>query len=393
VLSVGLAVAAIVAIVVGSNGGRQPVGDPSAEIRVAGPPETVFDWSRQACDQTDIPDAAARAFRMLSGQVNLVASYQSTRPMVGMSLNAVKHQCGVVMASTLDRRPEQFDDREWLASPYTEDGRTVFALVHDEYQGYRHPGRCESGLYLRCWYNAITLAISTDGGLSFRAARPPPHHLVASVPYPYIPDAGPYGLFQPSNIVRRQDGYYYALIRAAPFRDQRAGSCLMRTRTLGDPSSWRAWDGSGFGVEFADPYLRPQEPRRHVCQPVAPVEIASMSDSLTFNRYLGTYLLVGVAGRRQPGGGVVWGIYFSTSDDLVHWTQRKLIRETELPWTYQCGDHDPILDPSILDPSDGTRNFTDAGRAPYLYYVEMHYKKCVQSFDRDLVRVRVSISK
>ena len=54
-------------------------------------------------------------------------------------------------------------------------------------------------------------------GRTFTHAAPP-RHLVASVPYRYEPDAGPYGLFQPSNIVRRpEDGYYYALIHAEAF--------------------------------------------------------------------------------------------------------------------------------------------------------------------------------
>ena len=36
-----------------------------------------------------------------------------------------------------------------------------------------------------CWYNAVVLLKSTNGGNDFVHARPPPHHLVAAVPYRY----------------------------------------------------------------------------------------------------------------------------------------------------------------------------------------------------------------
>ena len=44
------------------------------------------------------------------------------------------------------------------------------------------------------------------------------------------------------------------ILVSAEYRDQSAGVCLMRTQTLGDPKSWRAWDGEGFNVRFIDPY-------------------------------------------------------------------------------------------------------------------------------------------
>ena len=178
----------------------------------------MFDYTEDACSPIDIPDAPARAFRDADGQVHLIASHYVTRAMVGPSLDTVRHDCRRLMVSDLDGDPARFDDREWITAPYTTDGRTVHALVHDEYQGDKHPGRCPSEDYLKCWYNSITLARSTDGGRTFTHAAPP-RHLVASVPYRYEPDAGPFGLFQPSNIVRGpEDGFYYALIHAEALR-------------------------------------------------------------------------------------------------------------------------------------------------------------------------------
>ena len=87
----------------------------------------------------------------------------------------------------------------------------MFGLIHDEYQGNAHVGRCPSRNHQRCWYNAVTLARSDDSGATFRHARPAPDHLVAEVPYRYQPDVGRVGIFQPSNIVKK-DGYYYSLV-------------------------------------------------------------------------------------------------------------------------------------------------------------------------------------
>jgi len=297
------------------------------------------------------------------------------------------------MVSDLDGDPARFDDREWITAPYTTDGRTVHALVHNEYQGDKHSGQCSSGVYLKCWYNSITLARSTDGGRSFTHAAPP-RHLVASVPYRFEPDAGPFGLFQPSNIVRgAEDGLYYALIHAEAFKAQRRGTCVIRTSRLDQPGSWRAWDGSGYNVGFADPYKSRGE-GGHLCAPVSFPEIAGMTHSLTYNTYLDKYVLVSPAGARRPGKrGVVWGFYYSTSDDLIDWKPRQLIHEAVLTQQYECDGPNPVAYPSLLDPDSPARNFETTGRRPWLYFTRFHYKRCGSTLNRDLVRVRVRFSK
>jgi hypothetical protein len=355
--------------------------------------ERVFDYTEDACSPIDIPDAPARAFRAANEQVRLIASHYVTRAMVGPSLDAVRHDCRRLMVSDLDSNPARFDDREWLTSPYTTDGRTVHALIHNEHQGDKHPGQCSSGVYLKCWYNSITLGRSTDGGRSFTHAAPP-RHLVASVPYRYESDAGPFGLFQPSNIVRgAEDGLYYALIHAEAFGAQREGTCVMRTARLDLPDSWRAWDGSDYAVRFADPY-RSQGEGGHLCAPVSFPEIAGMTHSLTYNTYLDKYVLVSPAGARRAGRrGVVWGFYYSTSDDLIDWTPRQLIHEAVLTNDYQCGGPNPVGFPSLLDPDSPSRNFETTGRRPWLYFTRFHYRQCRNVLNRDLVRVRVRFSK
>jgi hypothetical protein len=360
------------------------------EVKITGQKEVVFDWSQDACEPDDIPDTPARAFRDAQGRVHLIASHYTNRRMTGPDLDHLTHDCGVIMSSHYDPDPATFDDREWIHSTYTPDGTTVFAFVHNEYQGHTHPSRCPSGEYFACWYNAVTLAVSTDGGASFEHALPP-GHLVASIPYPYVPDSGPAGIFQPSNIVRNAaDDHYYALLRVQQHRDQPQGTCVMRTTDLADPKTWRAWGGSAFDVRFIDPYLEPEKaPQDHICQPVSYNEIQLMVESLTFNTYLDRYLLVGTTVIREPDGETVSGIYYSLSDDLIDWTPRELIVEVESTQTHRCGDPDPVAYPSVLDPDSTSRNFETTGRRAYLYFTRFNYEACKETSDRDLVRVPI----
>jgi hypothetical protein len=362
-------------------------------VKITGAQQVLFSWKRDACEAIDLPDAPARAFRDAGGRVHLIASHFVTRQATGPDLDHVRHRCEVSMRSALDPDPATFADKEWLFAVYAL-GDQVLGLVHDEYQGNTHPGRCPSGVYLRCWYNAVTLARSGDGGQTFVHARPPPGHLVAALPYQYAPDAGRVGVFQPSNIVEK-DGYYYALVATSRYQQQAAGACLMRTNRLGDPRSWRAWDGDGFTVTFVDPYrTAASSGEGHLCTPVSPQQIGDMTASLTYNTYFGKYMLVGngsiySATQRR----VVSGFYYSLSGDLVHWSARKLVEEAVVPQTYRCGDEDPVYYPSVLDPRSSSRNFETVGRQAYLYFTRFHYQACAQTQDRDLVRIPVEFSK
>jgi hypothetical protein len=69
-----------------------------------------------------------------------------------------------------------------------------------------------------CWYNSITYAISTDGGLSFTHATPP-GHVVAPPWEKWGASTGtptPYGYFFPSNIVLGPDNAYYSFFSLGP---------------------------------------------------------------------------------------------------------------------------------------------------------------------------------
>ena len=360
-------------------------------VKVVGPEEVIFQWATQACEPSDLPDIPARAFRDAQDRVHLIASHHTNRQMIGPNLNQVTHNCTPIMHSHDDPDPSRFDSREWIHAVYTTDGMTVYALVHNEYQGHRYADQCPSDKYVQCWFNAITLAVSHDGGDTFTHAEPP-NHLVVSIPYQYPSDSGPAGSYSPSNIVRHPtDGFYYTLIHLEGYRDQKSGTCVMRTHDLADPRSWRAWDGAGFNVQFINPYqISPTRIHDHVCQPIDPGNIQNMSQSLTFNTHYNRFLLVGLAHEADPDTGErKWGIYYTMSDDLINWTPRRLLMGVTTPTSYECGDTSPIAYPSLLDPDSPSRNFETTGKRAYLYFTRFNYILCRQSPNRDLIRVPI----
>lgn len=372
--------------------GKEEPSEVRFQLRVAGPEEIVFAWSRDACSPTDIPDAPARAFRDAAGRVHLIASHDTVRLMVGPNLDRLERDCKIVMQSHRDPDPARFDDREWISAVYTPDGKTVYALVHDEYQGHTRPGRCPSGEYHECWYNALTLAVSKDGGASFVHAEPP-GHLVAAIPHPYRPGGGPAGVFSPTNIVRDPgDGYFYALFRTIPYRGRLRGTSIMRTDDLADPKSWRAWNGRRFEVRFTDPYrTRSNDRRKHVPVPLTGLRGVQVVSSLTYNTHRERYLVIGMGRRRDPAtGDTESGLYYALSDDLLRWTPAEMLLAAELPRTHEAGDPDPIAYPSAVDPDSPSRNFETTDGRFYVYFTRYNRSRTGPGGrDRDLLRVPV----
>jgi hypothetical protein len=376
-------------------------GEPA--VRAIGPPETVFDWSTTACEQNDIPDNPARAFRDAAGNVQLIASHAVVRRDVGPDLNSVQHQCPIIMNSHGSQDPAAYDDREWLSSVYTPDGQTIYGLSHMEYEGWNYDPNCAQwrGTFeqAKCWMNSVNLVTSTNGGSSYTHAAAPAH-LIAAAPYQYASGTGPLGVFDPSNILYRpDDGYYYATVRVEAHAAQEGGICLMRTSDLADATSWRAWDGAGFGVRFINPYLEPDEPpSAHVCTPLSPGNLPYGNSSLAYSSYLHKYVFVAVSEKTDPSTGqTVGGFYYSLSDDLIHWSEQQLLMEGVLTWRHQCGDDDPVLYPSLLDPASPDRNFGTIGRHPYLYFTRFNYEyydpsTCWMSLDRDLIRIPIEFT-
>ena len=80
----------------------------------------------------------------------------------------------------------------------------------------------------------------------------------------------------PSSILKDpRSGYLYVMALANWGQNvgaQEGGQCLLRTKDITDPGSWRAWNGSGFSVSVnASPVVAPvPDPDAHTCMSPAP---------------------------------------------------------------------------------------------------------------------------
>jgi hypothetical protein len=353
-----------------------PVEPPTPNL-LDGPRVAVFDTGRDACEQVDIPDAMARAFRDYKGTVHLIASHYITRASLGPTLESAKHNCQVAFNSRHDGNPADFDDATWLDSFYSIDGKKVVALGHMEYHGDEHRGMCSGKDTIPCWYNAATFHTSQDGGYHFGSPKAPAN-FVLGLPYKYQVNQGPEGYSIDTNIVKAGD-WYYAMVTSWPWppncgsgKGQRpclvpGGAAPIRTANILDPSSWRGWNGKEFSVVFADPYGGPvTRPQDHIYTPVPYIDAVN-----GINFYEPSHLFVATLWDPWNLGYGPRGLYFSTSTDFVHWSKPRLAltlnqllqREPEGNWSY--------LYFSLIDPKSTDSNYSTVTDNPYLYYVRM----------------------
>ena len=209
---------------------------PTLRLELAGPDVPAISNAHPGFGGRNIPDAPARAIRLRSGEVQLYAADQDNRLNTGPDLLHVRHRCPVVLRGAGNDDPAAYDDRAWIASPWTPDGDTVFAIVSNEFQGHRRPTLCPSGRYMDCWFDTLTAAVS-EGGPFRRGAG---DALVAALPYRFGElDLVHKGYFKPTNTVsagRAQCMFAFATRAGA----QQPGNCLLRTNDIDNPGAWRA---------------------------------------------------------------------------------------------------------------------------------------------------------
>jgi hypothetical protein len=356
---------------------------PVLKVVPNGVPETIRDWEKNRCSNFDTPDTPPRAYRDAEGLVHFFSTESEFREYTGPSLDTVTYNCRVIHKSAENDKFENFEDRQWFAATYTLDGNTVYALVHNEYHGHLRSTVCPSRSYANCWGNVLTLAVSHDRGRSFQQQKPP-NNLVAMPPFRYVGDFGrPTGYFQPSNIVHL-NGFYYALFKATQFFQQKNGVCLMRTDRLDDPRSWRGWDGSGFSVQFINPYNSDiVEPSGHVCTPLK-AKLLTMG-GIARDETSGAFVLV-MQGEMSKSSGIrTSGIWATSSYNLIEWSAPILV------WADAAGAGSPPtdVDPALLDISSGSRNFETFKDRPYVYFVR--FSPSGRPYNRKLMRVPVRI--
>lgn len=372
--------------------GRAVAQVPALAVAVAGEPVVVFSHDRDGCDRLDKPDAPARAVRLADGTVALFAPHFDNRALRGPDLLSVRPDCAITFEGAGDPDPARFSDRGWIAALWTEDGERVFAVVHNEYQGHRHPGRCPTRRYHDCWYNALTAAVSTDGARRFRPLGPPPH-LIAALPDTAEAVRGaPAGFFNPTGIVRH-DGALYMMAYASGRGAQPRGTCLLRTRAIEDPSSWRGFDGTDFTVRFADPYAGIADPRAHVCQPIGRGGLQWPVTALVRHAPSGLFIAV-MQGRphRPDRDEPAPGIYIATSPDLLHWSAPAFVMPAIGHGQFRCGGEKPLAYPSLLDPASTARNFDTVGDTAQLYVTRFDVPDCRIHGSRSLLRIPVTIT-
>lgn len=356
---------------------------PGLQIELTSGPVSALQNPLPSCDTRDYPDAPARAIRLADGTVQLYATDHDNRVNVGPDLVHLQHRCAIVYRGRGNEDPGAYDDRSWITSLWTSDGRTIWAVVHNEFQGQLRKQLCPTGRYMDCWFNALALTVSHDEGRSFQ--READNSLIATLPYRYDEvGLGHHGYFNPSNIVSR-NGSLYMFTFATKANAQQGGNCLLRTDTIEQTGSWRGWGGTGFDVSFVNPYAGPVRPEGHICTPVGVDALRWPVTSLVHHEPSGLFIVL-MQNTASDGG-----VYYATSPDLLHWSAPALLLSAIGLQAWTCGGQDPIAYPSLLDPASESRNFETVGSDALLFATRFDSKDCHPGANRDLIRWTVRI--
>ena len=354
----------------------------SVKVDVTGAPSILFNSARDGCSPVDVPDINARAFRDSAGQIVMFALHDIAHPLRGPDLGHLKIDCRSALGSPEDPDPAHFDDRNFLAATWTGDGRTVGALVHEEYHADQFH-RCRVTTDIGCWYNTVLSFRSTDGGGSFTRTTP---SIVAVAPFRQTVEQGRHrGFFNPSNIVH-DAGHYYALISTTGWTGQSFGNCLFRSDDPTKAGSWRAYDGRGFSIRYEDPYTV-TAPRPKPCQTIGPFTFAVGA----LVRHRASKLWIAVTQASAGGVYPVDGFYYAASRDLLHWDAPRLLIAGKTLYGDLChAGASVIAYPALLDEHSASRNFDEVGDHPDLLFTSAEVERC-RTGQRLLVRESVTI--
>ncbi len=347
-------------------------GSPSPTLSVSGSPITLFSGG-DGCGKYDFVDAPARAFRDDAGLIHMFAAGDHNRQFKGTDFLHAHYDCTVTFQGGHQSNPSAYDDYGWLTAFQTDNGRTVHALVHNEYHGSERPRVCAKPGSPGCWETDVTAAISRDSGTTFQHI-PAPSGLVAALPYKYDSrHVTQVGFFNPTNVVSYH-GFHYVFIAMINPVDRTSGMCLLRTKSMSNPGSWRGWDGSGFNATLVDPYtVEVEKPKAHLCQPVAKGDLFFGTGSIS--HYAPANVFVATMRFNKwdlPLHREVPGVYVSTSKDLLDWSVPSLVLSDKQA---MMADSTPLGSyqyyPSLLDPAASDRNFSEITTTPYLVTVEI----------------------
>jgi hypothetical protein len=264
-------------------------------VSTTGASQAVYEQTTAGiCTSGDWLDSPARAWWHPSdGTLHLITPSGDTYPFIGSSLDSIHHDCGqVLMRSAGNPDYNAAEDTEWPTAVLSLDGTNAYALVHDEWH------RACGGT---AWVNSITVAQSTDDGLSFVH---PTDYQIRVAPTLWSDSfcaANPiFGSFNPTNIIGK-DGWYYAMFMsgAAPIgAGGGSGMCIMRSKSIGSGSAWQVWTAARWAQANVTPTCKP-------------VYAGTQITSINYDTYLRTYVALLINGG---------GVYVLLSDDLLNWS-------------------------------------------------------------------------
>ncbi|OGT30772.1 MAG: hypothetical protein A3E87_07410 [Gammaproteobacteria bacterium RIFCSPHIGHO2_12_FULL_35_23] len=367
------------------------------QVKIIGPEETIYQYASQHCSPFDFPDNPVRAFIDNNNQVQLVFGSGENGFMqntTGSSLNGpLVHTCtnsSITEPGTygqLQAPPSSFNNKLWIVNTWTNDGKTIYALIHNEFHGeLQSPTYCPSSQKSKiCQYWNLIAANSNDGGKTYQLIHDNHGNIQTALVSPLPFKIGQTGSIPAQTNIIESNGYYYMLVDVV-VPGWPAGMCLFRTNTINDPTSWRGWDGAAFTVNLSvNPYLFPDKTATTPCQPVTkPI----FRFSWTYNTVIHQYLAIGIAPNFHGQGQT---IVYSTSPDMLHWAPPRAL--LQISWMNSNPNQTGIGYPSLLDPSSAGRNFVYSGAHPYLYYTRFNPRSPeFNRRNRDLVRVPLAVT-
>lgn len=362
------------------------------QIETTGGIEEVFVWKRDRCEPNDIPDSPARAIRLSDGNIAFVAAHYTNQLSLGSSFKSLKRRCDTRSLGHNDSEPAKFNDRYWIQAMYPLPTKRILALVSHEYLGYRHEGRCavpQQGHYPTCWYSSVLMAMGSVYSTVKFDLPPLDLRVVAAPPSRYDPARRErLGFLTVSNIVRH-DRYLYALIYSELLTQR--GNCLFRTRQDQPLGPWLALSRGRFEQAFPSAYVDKSDSERRcdvIGEGVFHGSIKSVVWLSKAKKWLAVSMMTAKAGPHQENQS---GVYYSLSEDLVHWSQARRLFAGMQPWGQTaCADFYDY--PSLIDHGSRSDLFDTAdSNQLYLYLTRFNFASCTKGLNRDLIRLRLQL--
>jgi hypothetical protein len=357
----------------------------SLHMSLTGSVTPVWLYKNSHQEALNLPDFHPVAYRTADGQCHLTITHYENYRISGASLESLTSTQKTFDSNKVHSAAwGDFGHHQWVASPFTEDGRVFYALAHSEWYACLQYGNdpvkgCSVGNnQLNSWVNAITMFRSDDGGASWSpSGGNGVSHVVLAPSMQYPANWGfwaksfqmhNYGFFHPSNIIQ-EGSYYYAVVlyihRTAAGGVDAAGAILVRTSSLASTRGWTVWDGTAY-----TPITGSWDQKLPVFAdiPIVEAQMTTISWSASVCQYI---ILFGSS-----------GLKFATTASLAS-PQLSALRTVAGGDAYNSANY-----PILQDDTHPGYNFDTLGSdSAYLYTVRQN-----GGLDRDVVKQRVTLS-